>query len=358
MTFEFSVDFFTGETGYFKVKGHDGVQPTLQMELNTVYVFDQNDSTNWFHPPGLAYQPDGAHDVLYGPEGGPEVADGTGTQGYTYVYRVDGKNVTLDDYEPMFFWPKAEWAKHTYSIEVSITEPAVAKELVYFCHIHNRMSGLIQIRGGIGSGITVYAPSQPDGFDTLCGTSDRSQYAKGGSEGGQCTSTQAFLCGAVDTQFAQCMEANDCKMNHEMSVANDPSSPVATFMHQMIPHHVNAVNMARILLKESKAYGGPIDMAGNTDQYDGVQDMLVEVVNTQNYQISEMRKWLLGHRFSTTGTPCNATAAQQGFPVLVAAQPASTLTVLSADGSGSPRTRAGHPLLVVGVLFALWLTLA
>ena len=70
-----------------------------------------------------------------------------------------------------------------------------------------------------------------------------------------------FLCETDDNpQFSRCMEAIDCKvgfpniylrrqdirlqMNYEMRV-EEHSNPLVVFMHQMIPHHENAVNMAR-----------------------------------------------------------------------------------------------------------------
>eukprot|EP00404_Azadinium_spinosum_P013904 CAMPEP_0180527104 /NCGR_PEP_ID=MMETSP1036_2-20121128/60056_1 /TAXON_ID=632150 /ORGANISM="Azadinium spinosum, Strain 3D9" /LENGTH=98 /DNA_ID=CAMNT_0022540513 /DNA_START=20 /DNA_END=313 /DNA_ORIENTATION=- len=98
------------------------------MELNTDYYIVQRHVSNWYHPIGLAYQPDGAHDVLYTPTaapgepGAPEVADGNGTTGYDYVYEIkapgsaifEGK--TLDDYEPLFFYPLEEWVKYEFRI--------------------------------------------------------------------------------------------------------------------------------------------------------------------------------------------------------------------------------------------------
>jgi len=37
-------------------------------------------------------------------------------------------------------------------------------------------------------------------------------------------------------------------MFERMTVNFEETSDKATFMHQMIPHHINAVNMAKILL--------------------------------------------------------------------------------------------------------------
>ena len=59
--FKFEVDVFASETGYFRVAGCDGVQPTLGIERGVRYVFDQSHNTNWFHPLGFAFGPDGVY---------------------------------------------------------------------------------------------------------------------------------------------------------------------------------------------------------------------------------------------------------------------------------------------------------
>ena len=77
-----------------------------------------------------------------------------------------------------------------------------------------------------------------------------------------------------DSTFSECMEAIDCKMNHEMRVYLDDSDPVVTFCQQMIPHHANAVNMAKVLMKESP------------DSYDDtIDELLWDIINVQNQQV-------------------------------------------------------------------------
>lgn len=48
-------------TGLYEVEGCDGIAPTLHFERGVTYTLVQNDRTNWYHPIGLAYYPDGAH---------------------------------------------------------------------------------------------------------------------------------------------------------------------------------------------------------------------------------------------------------------------------------------------------------
>merc|ERR1712211_39119 len=85
--------------------------------------------------------------------------------------------------------------------------------------------------------------------------------------------------------FSRCMEAIDCKMNYEMRV-EEHSNPLVVFMHQMIPHHENSVNMARIALKHAKSAEG-----FNDEELD-VPALLREIINTQNKQIQDMQGWL------------------------------------------------------------------
>mmetsp|Transcript_5457 Transcript_5457/g.10393 ORF Transcript_5457/g.10393 Transcript_5457/m.10393 type:complete len:109 (-) Transcript_5457:2544-2870(-) len=60
--FDFKVNLFAGELGYYQVDqcGNDP-NPTLGIEKGVTYIFSQKDKTNYFHPLGFAYYPDGAH---------------------------------------------------------------------------------------------------------------------------------------------------------------------------------------------------------------------------------------------------------------------------------------------------------
>ena len=94
------------------------------------------------------------------------------------------------------------------------------------------------------------------------------------------------------------MEDINCKMNYEMRVEED-SNPLVVFMHQMIPHHENAVNMARIALKH----------ASNSDGYDDedldVPGFLRNIINKQNEQVMEMKNWLMRYdKMKTTPQYC------------------------------------------------------
>lgn len=82
-------------------------------------------------------------------------------------------------------------------------------------------------------------------------------------------------------QFNTCLTATDCYMHDQMRVTPHFNNKITTFMHQMIPHHENAVNMAKTLLKDPVA-------AADGD----IKTLLMDVINTQNFQIHFMVQWL------------------------------------------------------------------
>ena len=63
---------------------------------------------------------------------------------------------------------------------------------------------------------------------------------------------------------------------------------LALFMHQMIPHHANAVNMAKYLVKEGDARRASDPHYLSRE----LKDMLYNIVNSQNYQIHQMEAYL------------------------------------------------------------------
>ena len=56
------IDLFAGFKGFYTVDGFTGPSPTITMKKGEKYIFDQTDNTNWMHPIGFAYYPDGAHE--------------------------------------------------------------------------------------------------------------------------------------------------------------------------------------------------------------------------------------------------------------------------------------------------------
>jgi len=343
------VNIYTGESGYYELGGKVGPSPNITVQIGKTYVFDQTDATNWYHPVGFAYYPDGAHGKTWGGAERAEV-EGAGE----LLYKINGKKTTcaaagatgLDCYEPEFFYPRADWQKKPYKAELTITQ-AVADAshggvIYYFCHIHSKMSGRLIIQNANGGAVTrangtalanpteqaLYAPTSNSGFDTTCGTTGAVAYSKGGSH----ACAASFLPGTLDTDFEKCVQAIDCQMNRHMLVMGYDShaDPIATFIQQMIPHHVNAVNMARILLKHSmKKVAAVEDLEG----------ILWDIVNQQNYQIHQFRNYLGTHaaykKVSHQGVALGATSVGRHC---AENQSANVSILAAASTSGSAAT--------------------
>merc|ERR1719331_2842664 len=181
-----SMNFFASETGYYEFKGHVGPSPEITVKIGETVTFDQTDPSNWYHPVGFAYEPDGAHGSTWGGEELPEV-EGKGE----LQYKIGGANPTcadagdtgLDCYEPEFFFPREEWMSKQYTAELTVTQAVADRShggvLYYFCHIHSKMSGKIKILNVDGSPFTptanpaelaLYSKTVNAGLDATCGT--------------------------------------------------------------------------------------------------------------------------------------------------------------------------------------------
>jgi len=187
----------------------------------------------------------------------------------------------LDAYEPLFFYPLEEWM--AYKFRVLLTVPDV-KKFYYFCHIHAKMSAEIIVDDASEGAPEptrhdefFVPPPHISDFDAKCGTVDVAAFS---SDHNTCAGKH-FLCGDNQQhQFNQCLTAIDCKMHHDMAVKTD-ANPVHTFVRQMIPHHANAVSMAKILMKHAEDY-----------MDEEKKNLMMAIINVQNHQIQEMEGWL------------------------------------------------------------------
>jgi len=257
---------------------------------------------------GLAYYPDGAHGFLQYDEV-PELEAPTpdSCSDVAFLcnpgaevrqapdYSIDGDFTSFEDggldvYEPAFQVPQEQWMEHKYAVNFTVPVNSKTETLFYFCHIHSGMSGMINITDPAQDSNPIVQKFDPmayykeqEEFDEVCGTSQVSPYH---TEKDKFCPNMKFLCETDDNpQFSRCMEAIDCKMNYEMRV-EEHSNPLVVFMHQMIPHHENAVNMARIALKHAEKAEG----FGDEDL--DVPALLRDIINTQNKQIQDMESWL------------------------------------------------------------------
>ena len=321
--FTAKMDLHASSTGYYTFDECGNTpMPVIEMEQGVEYRFIQNDKTNWFHPLGFAYFADGAHkDVDELEPGISQSAGDTCKAGNTCqapryfknnvflgknfdnVAKVGGEDFGLDVFEPQFQTSYGDWQTAMavgtgYEVRLTLTDTTYAKDIFYFCHVHNAMSGRVKVvkagtAGGVANHISAkdepalgYTYEAPSAFDKGCGTYGTDKFNR---DSKTCAAGNAFFCAdttkttsAAQKVFGECLYATDCHMAHGMHVKLDKATPAATFMHQMIPHHANAVNMAKTLMK-----------AGYTDNADAeVEDLLMSIINKQNKQINIMTAWL------------------------------------------------------------------
>ena len=283
-------------------------------------------------------------------------------QGSDNDYGLDG----LGNYEESFGQTSiVHWTKMgLWSVKLKWTDTAYTKDLFYFCHVHDNMSGRIKL---LKSDNTVYQSEDdpPLGYDyeklsdwdASCGTNNLKSYAKNP----MCTVSN-YLCqsgvSTVDTdnedsarrlsidaerrlmsnakslKFDECLAVMDCAMHHDMKVYSHPTNPAATFVHQMIPHHINAINMAKSLLaldylkcdenarrrellgdnskwkyqrKRALASNGAIeDEFASSGSSCEMIDMLKSIVNDQNAQVTMMRNFLKKAEMNPESQRCPA----------------------------------------------------
>ena len=182
-----------------------------------------------------------------------------------YSNNPDVKNVTtgeddfgLDIYEPLFFLSPGGWtALGTFSVKLRFDEAIQhPSDLFYFCHIHDFMGGRIKLtkngqllNDANTPDLVGHDSEPPSDFDKQCGTFDLGRYTLPNP---LCPSR--FVCFQGDEpqeirDFSRCIDAMNCHQLSGMTTGIKAQSPAALFIHQMIPHHQNAVNMAKALLK-------------------------------------------------------------------------------------------------------------
>jgi hypothetical protein len=157
------------------------------------------------------------------------------------------------------------------------------------------MSGRIKFLDASGKPLVVehtpplgYEYDVPGEFDRMCGTVGLDDWQLPNAH-----CPDQFVCGldevVDDTHkvFSLCIEAMNCKMVAGMTT-NVGKDPLALFNYHMIPHHVNAVDMAKALLP----FAPCDDLTKEDDPYCTMQVIAREIINTQNFQIQAMRKVL------------------------------------------------------------------
>lgn len=209
------------------------------------------------------------------------------TQGFT--------DFGLDRYEPLFYHPVAEWAGKTFQVLLNFDDDTYTQDIFYFCHIHSTMSGRIKL---LKNGVPVnsedtptidYKYDQPSEYDKQCGTFNLENYQLPND---QCQVT--YVCGIGEDniqlkQYADCYDSMNCAMMQGMTTGVSSDDPVALFVHQMIPHHQNAVNMAKAVLLQNV-----LDCQDLTAETDDclMEGLLRNIINGQNMEIQMMQGYL------------------------------------------------------------------
>jgi uncharacterized protein (DUF305 family) len=179
-------------------------------------------------------------------------------------------------------------------VELTLTDTDFTDDFFYFCHIHKGMSGVIVQVDADGEPLQAErTPTVPYEYQTVtpeeavCGTYNTASYTR---DSGSCPPDSFVFCddgAGTDQTFSDCMWALDCAMQVEMRV-DLSADKMAAFVHQMIPHHDNAVNMAKTLLK----LGANPDGSLPNDPDGEFLEMIWSIINEQNEQITFMRNWL------------------------------------------------------------------
>jgi Domain of unknown function (DUF305) len=288
------------------------INPTIGIEIGATYVFDQSDRTNYYHPIGFAYYPDGDHAGMDELEPGIQPYGSSSDcalnktcpapmylrdRSYLGMYSniadvleptTGESNFGLDFYEPLFYRPLPEWSNSSYSVLLKFDVEDFQNDIFYFCHIHQFMTGRIKL---LKNGVPVthedvpevsYTYDAPSEFDEKCGTYGLDQFQLPNE---QCF--DRFVCNVPSGDsnlelFSECIEAMNCAMLSGMTTKASSGSEIALFIHHMIPHHQNAVNMAKATLKFGKFQCD--DLTSETDDC-VLEQILREIVNDQNFQI-------------------------------------------------------------------------
>jgi len=314
-TFNFKMNLFASELGYYTVDNCDGIMPVLGMKKNVQYRFSQEDKSNYYHPLGFAYYADGAHDDVdelepgITPDGSVSLCGDDNScpapmylnsGNYLGVYsNIDeitaatgDEDFGLDVYEPQFFANPVDWlGAGPYEVALKFDVVDFTKDIVYFCHIHQYMSGRIKWVDETGAAYTTanepeipYEYEVASAYDQSCGTYNLDAFQLPNAE---CPSE--FVCnkGGTVGAFAGCIDSMNCAMTAGMTTGATSDSAAALFVHQMIPHHQNAVNMAKALLNSGELVCDDL----SSDETAGclLEQISLEIITQQNHQIQSMR---------------------------------------------------------------------
>lgn len=365
-----------GELGYYMIDGCTGVNPTLHLTKGKTYKFDQTDKSNWYHLIGFAYFPDGAHEGVDELEPGIAPGNSACADDNTCpapMYFMDGayqgefsnieavaplmgsEDFGLDAVEPLFFHPLGEWEGYGAFETYLNFDQDYDKDIFYFCHLHNYMSGRIKLKDADGNMMSAadeptieYEYDSPEGHDLQCGTYGLNDHKLPND---QCP--EKFVCEPIDVlvrSFATCIDSMDCAMLDGMTtnyggdgLADEASNDVVLFLRQMIPHHQNAVNMAKAILRSGAVNcgnTGPVEEGQAQSTACLLEPVALGIVVTQNKQIQIMRGVLAALEVPEETSDCDFAPPEVAAPGDGGAPP--TPATPPATGAPAPATPSGE----------------
>jgi uncharacterized protein (DUF305 family) len=135
-----------------------------------------------------------------------------------------------------------------------------------------------------------YDYDDPGPFDAECGTFGLDSFQLPNA---QCP--EEFVCDKETASpdvasYSTCIDAMNCNMLHGMTNGVKADDSRALFVHMMVPHHQNAINMAKSLLKRKSLQCDVISDEENPDCT--MLKIMYDIVNQQNHQIQEMLGFL------------------------------------------------------------------
>jgi Domain of unknown function (DUF305) len=137
-----------------------------------------------------------------------------------------------------------------------------------------------------------YSYDHPTEYDESCGSYGITDFQLPNP---QCP--ERFVCdagGGSIGKFADCIESQNCFMFMGMTTGVSARSEIALFLHMMIPHHENAINMAKTLLQHGK-----LDCDEFDDEIPGcvMFAMGLSIVDSQNFQVQQMTTLLKNYDY-------------------------------------------------------------
>jgi len=169
--------------------------------------------------------------------------------------------------------------------------------------VHSLMTGRIKLIGSDGSKVNEadtpeipYAYGCVSKFDRECGTFGLDGFQP--ENNSQCPNFICYDGAGTIGEMVTCVDAMNCAMLKGMTVEygdegkDSKLNDVILFLREMIPHHQNAVNMAKNLLQSGEtncSLEGPVEEGDSVSTACLLDPIVRSIINVQNSQIQAMQ---------------------------------------------------------------------